>query len=196
MSFAKAPIFDITRLVDLRTPDQSSYCLLIAPSHDSGIADQLRDELEVQSGSALVLIDGSSLSFADLLEQVRQAESPVVLITGLDSWQNALFRSLDVNRSRLDSGAFVIFQLDLPGAARFFANAPNIRSWFGTRVFIVAPDPGSMSAEEVSSRLEQLRNHYKLTDEAVIEQAEKRSLPAKPHFVEWLVLLGRGDLVR
>ena len=35
-----------------------------------------------------------------------------------------------------------------------------------------------------------------LMDEEVIERATNGDLPAEPHFAEWLVLLGRSELVK
>jgi hypothetical protein len=52
-----------------------------------------------------------------------------------------------------------------------------------------------MTEEERQRRLADLAAHYKLDNEQVIRLAEARTLPPDPEFVEWLVLLGRGDLL-
>ena len=44
-------------------------------------------------------------------------------------------------------------------------------------------------------RLEALRSHYGLTDEQVLERAQAKTLDWEPQVAEWLVLLGRGDLI-
>lgn len=51
-----------------------------------------------------------------------------------------------------------------------------------------------MTEEEIAERLRQLREHYGLTDEDVLSQATQGTLSPEPEFVEWLILLGRGDL--
>lgn len=52
-----------------------------------------------------------------------------------------------------------------------------------------------MAADERAERLRQLCDFYGLNNDEIIEKARKRELPAEPEFVEWLALLGRGDLV-
>ncbi|MCP5118174.1 MAG: hypothetical protein GY953_45755 [bacterium] len=53
-----------------------------------------------------------------------------------------------------------------------------------------------MSGAEIEQRLAQLRNHYHLSDEDVVQRATDRSLSGEPEFAECLVLLGKGDLIR
>jgi len=73
--------------------------------------------------------------------------------------------------------------------------APNIRSFIGSSIFLAGPEPGIMTDKERESRLEELRQHYQLSDQEIVRRAEAKELPPEPHFVEWLVLVGRGDLV-
>lgn len=115
---------------------------------------------------------------------------------GFSGWSEGLFASLDVNRSGLENGSFLVFSLDLKTAGRFLDSAPNIRSYLGSNIFVSAPDPSSMTSEEVAERLAQLRTYYGLGDADVIERAANRDLPSEPHFIEWLILLGRSELVR
>jgi hypothetical protein len=53
-----------------------------------------------------------------------------------------------------------------------------------------------MNPAEIADRLDQLTTHYRLSDTQVIERAANGDLPADPEFVEWLILLGRSELVR
>ena len=50
-------------------------------------------------------------------------------------------------------------------------------------------------AATVLERLESLRQWSGMTDEEVITRAEQGTLPGDPPYAEWLVLLGRGDLL-
>jgi hypothetical protein len=52
-----------------------------------------------------------------------------------------------------------------------------------------------MTSTERQERLADLESHFQISGSEVIAQAEAGTLPPEPHFVEWLVLLGRGDLV-
>ena len=44
-------------------------------------------------------------------------------------------------------------------------------------------------------RIAELEGHFRMTSEQAIAQAVAGTQPADPLFVEWLVLLDRGDLV-
>ncbi len=73
--------------------------------------------------------------------------------------------------------------------------APNIRGFIGGSIFALGPDEGVMSEGERQRRLRELADHYRLRNEQVLQMAEAGTLPPQPEFVEWLVLLGRGDLL-
>ncbi|MBI1787334.1 MAG: hypothetical protein HYR60_07265 [Acidobacteria bacterium] len=196
MNIKTASVFEIARLIDLQPAGQPGFCILVASPNDGSLVSELRRELEVQAAVPLAVIDAKALSAVALVERLRVTEEPVVLISGLEGWNEKEFVSLDVNRSGLEKGAFVVFRIDLGTVARLLDRAPNLRSVMGTSILIAAPDPSSMSSGEISSRLQQLREHYRMSDQEVVEQAGLGSLPAEPHFVEWLVLLGRSELVR
>jgi hypothetical protein len=52
-----------------------------------------------------------------------------------------------------------------------------------------------MTAAERRQRISSLESHFQISSAEVIARAEAGRLPTEPHFVEWLVLLDRGDLV-
>jgi hypothetical protein len=52
-----------------------------------------------------------------------------------------------------------------------------------------------MTASERKQRITDLESHFHMMSSDVILRAQSGKLPAEPHFVEWLVLLDRGDLV-
>lgn len=195
MTTAAHPLFSIVRLIDLQTPGESGFALLVAPFGLADIPIELKAELEAQTDRQLAIIDAQEMTHAELISGVRGIKDQVVLLTGLGHWDTDQFRALDLNRSRLDTGSFLIFEFEPSDAARFLANAPNLRSWIARHVFTVAKDPSAMTDQEVEDRLLELRRNYDLSDEAVIEQAQRGTLPPEPQFAEWLILLRRGDLV-
>lgn len=85
--------------------------------------------------------------------------------------------------------------LSAAGVSDLCSHAPNLRSFIGGSIFIVGSKGGEMAADERAERLRQLCDFYGLNNDEIIEKARKRELPAEPEFVEWLALLGRGDLV-
>ena len=170
--------------------------MLVEASANSHLTPQLREELGVQIEGSLAVMDVKSQTAVGLVEQLRTWQDAVVLMHGFEVWNESLFASLDINRSRLETGSFLLFSVDFKTASRFLDNAPNIRSFLGANIFVVAPDPSVMSAEEIANRLAQLRSYYNLSDAEVIDRAANKDLSPEPHFVEWLVLLERSDLAR
>lgn len=114
---------------------------------------------------------------------------------GLDAWSLNSWLSLDINRDGMERQGALIFWLCPTAISELCQSAPNIRSFIGGSIFLLGPDEGIMTEEERQRRLEELARHYQLDNEQVIRMGEGRSLPPEPQFVEWLVLLGRGDLV-
>lgn len=196
MKFKSAPIFEVVRLIDLQPPGQTGFCMLVASSADPELIGELREELNLQIAGSLGVVDVKDLTAIGLVDQLRTRQDAAVLMYGFDAWGDDQFTSLDVNRSRLETGAFLVFRVDLKTAGRFLDRAPNIRSFLGPNIFVTAPDPSSMGPQEIADRLNQLRTHYGLTDAEVTERAAQGDLPPEPHFVEWLVLLGRSELAR
>ncbi len=188
-----ASTFDLVRLIDV---EPVAFCVLLVPREDRSVVEDLRQELSIQTGSALLAIEKDEGGLDNVLERVRTAAEPVVVISGLEKWSDHDFSALDINRSRLETGAFVIFAVDLETAARLLDRAPNLRSIIGANVFIWAPDAARMLPGEIDVRLQQLRDHYGKSDDEILSEASAGALSPEPQFVEWLILLGRGDLVR
>jgi hypothetical protein len=78
------------------------------------------------------------------------------------------------------------------GADRLTAHSPNLWSWFGAHCMEYDASEGRMNIDE---RLQSLRDHFKLSDIEVIDLARRGALPDDVAFTEWLILLGRGDLL-
>jgi hypothetical protein len=53
----------------------------------------------------------------------------------------------------------------------------------------------TLTSEERASNIAELEDYFQMTSEQAIEQAVAGTQPSDPLFVEWLVLLDRGDLV-
>jgi hypothetical protein len=196
MSFTEAPVFEIVRLIDLSAPGQGGFCVLITSPADRTLVSDLGQELEVQAGISLAVLDADGMTPDALLSQLRSPDAPVALVRGLDRWTDNDFASLDINRSRLETGTFLVFHLDPDTSARFLHMAPNLRSSIGASIFVAIPDTSNMSPQETAERLRELGEYYGMTDEQVIDRARDGTLPPDPAFAEWLVLLGKGDLVK
>lgn len=186
--------FDIVRRIELAL---GGWCVLLKPSTAAdALLRELVDEVAVQIEVSVRVIEAAELSVAALRGTLLGPAHDVVVITGLDQWSESAWRSLDVNRSALERTGTVILWLSGAGIAALCQHAPNIRSWIGASIFRVEPDRVSLNEEERQKQLTDLASHFRLTDAQVIAKAENGELPPAPEFVEWLILLGRGDLVR
>jgi hypothetical protein len=89
----------------------------------------------------------------------------------------------------------VILWLSSVGLTSLCEHAPNIRSFIGGSIVYLGMHGDVMTDSERQQRIADLESHFQITSADVILQAESGALPTEPHFVEWLVLLDRGDLV-
>jgi len=73
-------------------------------------------------------------------------------------------------------------------------SAPNLASWLGAEVFAYAGDGADVEATRVQ-RLAALWAWASRSDAEVVRAAEEGTLPRDREYAEWLVLLGRSDLL-
>ncbi len=129
----------------------------------------------------------------ELREAVQQQES-ILIVTGVDSFSEEDWRQIDANRSQYHRDGAIVLPLDEVAVGRIERMAPNLASWIGGNIWhLRSPIPlDSASAEQ---RLAELRAWSGRDDAEVIRLAEGGALPPDPPYAEWVVLLGRGDLL-
>jgi hypothetical protein len=192
--FTSQPFIEIARRLEMQGP-HTWVAILSSGGDPTAACDDLSTELEslLQMPARVVPLRGSS--FETLREELHQPEDDaVILFAGADLEANE-WSSLDTMRSALERTGPVVLWIAPDAVARLSEHAPNIRSFIGSSIFVAGREPGIMTESERESRLQELRQHYKLSDQEILRRAEAHELPSEPHFVEWLVLLGRGDLV-
>ncbi|MCS6954139.1 MAG: hypothetical protein RMK57_15430 [Bryobacterales bacterium] len=139
-----------------------------------------------------------SVAGREPLEIREVLESPpddIVVVYGFESFSQEDWQALDIHRDVLQREGPVVFWLSKKDANTLCRYAPNLRSLIGRSFFELGPEGGLMTEQERTKRLQVLAEHYGLTDQEVIRRAQAGELPRDPEFAEWLVLLGRGDLV-
>src|SRR5438128_278686 len=99
--------------IDLQPPGETGFCMLVGPPTEPRLIQELQDELAVQFDGSLSVIDVNGETVPGLVEQLRMRRDAVVLIYGFGGWNEHLFASLDVNRSRLETGSFLVFSVDV-----------------------------------------------------------------------------------
>jgi hypothetical protein len=124
-----------------------------------------------------------------------QASEEYILLWQFDSWQPEQWQQFDYARSRFSHDKGGIILLTPNSAAQFQTYAPNFASWIGSRVYDLQLGLEILTEAESQQRLAALHQFTGKTDAEVIRLAETGQLPTDPEYGEWLVLLGRGDLL-
>jgi hypothetical protein len=187
---------NIARRLEIRGPDSRSWIVLLPPV--SGGASALRGlvaDLSALLQREVRLFDLRNTTSEHIVEAFHQPKDDIAVLFANVSPEPELWSSLDLMRSALERKGPVIFWLPADCVAGLSEHAPNIRSFIGGSVYVVSGDGGLMTQEERDKRLGELTKRYGLTNEQIVQRAESKTLSSEPHFIEWLVLLGRGDLV-
>ena len=191
-----SPVLDIARRAELRAEGGYAWFALI-PSGQPGensIAD-VRDELEVALNATVRVVTAGTAPVHKLVSTITERSDDIVLICDLDGWGDNDWAAFDIQRSALERRGAMMFVLSAASLLRLSNIAPNIRSYIGGSIFQLASAGGILTNPERDSRIKDLESHYGISSQDVIEKAEQHALALDPNFVEWLVLLGRGDLV-
>lgn len=132
-----------------------------------------------------------------LFEAVHACPRGAMVVLGAAMFPDEDWRRLDANRTRLVRGDITVLILDEIGAGRLENLAPNLASWVGGRVWRIADDAAEpeLSRSEIDQRLATLEAWAGHSGGEVIRLAEAGQLPRDPEYAEWLILLGRGDLL-
>lgn len=184
----------IVRQAGLRA--DGGWIAIIMPTEPSAERiEALREEAEIQSVAVPAVIDVGDLEPFALGQLIQGRGDAALLLTGFDAWRPSRWRAADLNRNTwLRGGGVTWMVLGPKGASGLAANAPNLRSVLGS-FLVLGPDGDEMGPEEVARRLQDLREFYGKRDQDVVQGATEGTLEMSPHMVEWLILLGRGDLV-
>jgi hypothetical protein len=194
--FVTKSSYEVARRLEMRGKDSYSWLVLVKAT---GVSEtelqEFADELNAFLGKTARVIDITGLLVDDLCSSLQSpADDPVILI-GFDDRTQDFWSAADVNRSGLERSGPVIFWISSAGLSNLCSHAPNLRSFIGGSIFLIGPGGGEISDDDREAKLRELSAFYGLTNEQVIYKAERRELPPEPEFIEWLLLLRRGDLV-
>jgi len=160
-----------------------------AQAATSGLLDELRDLEDLPIESVAPRTPEA------LVESVQAASNRTVVLSELEGFADSDWQHVDLLRSRLAREGSTILILSSSAASRFAESAPNLSSWLGSTIWRADLDADILSPLETEQRLIALRESAGLGDDEVLARAERGELPGDPEFAEWLILLGRGDLV-
>jgi len=192
MAFREQPAFEIGRRIEIR--GGNTWIVILGPdTTNNSIAGFVADLSAALSRTVRVVTGAGPMD--GLLTVLESPADDLVLIADLDEVDAAAWSALDINRSGLAREGAVILWLSSYGFANLSRFAPNLRSFVGGSIFPLSPDGSALTPEERASRIAELEDHFQMTSEQAIAQAVAGTQPPDPLFVEWLVLLDRGDLV-
>lgn len=117
-----------------------------------------------------------------------------MLLVEAESFAEEDWRLLDRRRSDLSRTGVAVFLTTASAFDALMRVAPNLASWLGGLVFSREDEEERLRVRR-AQRLAALRVWSGKTDEEVIAAALEGTLPRDPEFAEWLVLMGRGDLL-
>lgn len=117
-------------------------------------------------------------------------DRPVVLL----ALAGAESLPLDTQRSLLTRDRSATLVMPITALAGLATRAPHFTSWIGSEVHVVEEDRFLADAAR-EARLSALRTHYRMSDDELVAQVLRKTAPDEPDVAEWLVLLGRDDLL-
>lgn len=177
-----------------RRPPGHWLAVVTSPGGERHAAEAIAADLEGLTQRAAVIIAGEAAA-RDLAERLRQAPSPVALVAGLGRMTEAAWRQLDFARTRLPESRTVLLVLDAATLSRLVRFAPHLASWLEASTWSLEESRDTLSEGERAVRLLALRARWGLSDADVLSLPDRHPLRSEPDLAEWLVLLGRGDLL-
>jgi len=179
------------RLVTVRGTAAYAAYLVDAGGANDAIAE-LADELRALD-AALAVACLAPRTGEQLVTELARTASELVLVDGT-ALGAAEWAVLDRRRSAISHPGVLVFVTTPDGFGQLMQAAPNLASWLGGLVFERVHDVAQL-AHVREQRLAALRSWAHRSDQEVVHAASHGQLPADPEYAEWLVLLGRGDLL-
>jgi hypothetical protein len=187
-------------------PDRNIWSVLVVNSDDTTeVLEELTDGIEmfIERSVESVNVEEKKDSFhtKDInnprdIDEIFNSNIDYFLLWDFDKWTNDQWQKLDYLRSRLDHAKRCgLLIMSEQATEKMIANAPNFSSWVDGKIFHLILGTEILTAEETELRLMALREWSRLSDTEVIEKAQNHQLPSEPEYCEWLLLLGRGDLI-
>jgi hypothetical protein len=175
-------------------PDANFWSVLvITPEQQQQALTEFEEAIPIFIDEAVKVI--AVTPDIEALIQAVQSSELYILVWQFDIWQQEQWQQFDYARSRFSHNKGGIILLTPHSAAQFQTYAPNFASWIGSRVYDLQLGLEILTEVESQQRLKALQQFTGKTNIEVIRLAEIGQLPTDPEYGEWLVLLGRGDLL-
>ncbi|WP_035798178.1 hypothetical protein [Crocosphaera chwakensis] len=169
--------------------------IVVSDSNIETIAKELKDLIEIFAECDIELISANE-DYQKMLKTITKTSADYIILFNFENWNKENWIKLDAFRSRFDQkkkGGLLI--LTSNSAKQLLSYSPNFSSWLGGRVYQLNIEEEFLNNEQLEKRLQALQIWSGLSNNEVIEVAEKKELPSDPEYGEWLVLLDREDLI-
>ncbi len=176
-------------------PDGNIWTVLVVETSDiDEVISELSETISIFAECKIKIISAQS-GASELIEQIVQSSENYLLLWTFEAWNCEDWHHLDACRSSLSKPRGGMLVLSSTSAEMMLNCAPNFCSWVGSRIYALAKDSELLTDPEREIRLSALREWSGFSDTDVIASAESHQLPLTPEYGEWLILLGRGDLI-
>jgi hypothetical protein len=173
----------------------TAYFAYLAPrAATARVLAELRDDLDAYAGDdePVTIAEISSSGAATLLDETQPPVADF-LILDVSTYQEKDWRTLDRRRSEFARAGVTVLVMTPDSFNVIMRVAPNLASWLAGNV--LCHDDHALAPGQREHSLAALREWSGKTDEEVLGEAQRGALPRDPEYAEWLLLLGRGDLL-
>ena len=194
MSDIQSP-FQIAQRIELRGSTEHSWAVVLSasPSQDAQFSS-LAIELEALTSSRVRMIVHPILEVADLRLELHSPSNDIAIVV-VGDWREKDWMVFDINRSALERSGTILLWMTADQLGNLADAAPNIRSFIGASIFLLGPDGSGMTEADRSRRISELETHYGMTSKQMLETAQDGQILPEPQAIEWLILLGHGELI-
>ncbi|MDJ0733047.1 MAG: hypothetical protein QNJ47_03010 [Nostocaceae cyanobacterium] len=176
-------------------PNGNIWSVLVTANSDNyEVVKELEETLAIFTECEIAIISANN-SVNIIVDNIQKSTEDYLIIWNFENWDNHNWREFDQMRSRLLKKFGVVLVLSQESVVKMVTNSPNIFSWIGSRVYAFAQGTELLTEEECKTRLLALQEWSGYSNAEVIELAQSQQLPSDPEYGEWLVLLGREDLI-
>jgi hypothetical protein len=186
------PQSEFVRRAIERTGGNSWLGLVVPDDRLADVVEQTAAGIALESELEVFRVDAPA--DAGALERATRRVGILVASLG-DAWPPGSWGRLDALRSLLQREHRAVLVLSESAARHVFREAPHFTRLLTGSVWDLAPEPDEMNAADRLARLASLEQWANLSTADMIARAEARTLPADPEYAEWLVLVGRSDLL-
>jgi hypothetical protein len=186
------PQSELVRRAIERTGGNSWLGLVVPDDRLASVVEQTAAGIASESEVDVFRVDAPR----DAESLARSGRRAGIMVASLaEAWPPGEWARLDVLRSRLSRDHRAVLVLSEAAARHVFREAPHFTRLFTGSVWDLAPDPDAMSDADRRERVASLEQWANLSTADMIARAEVKTLPPDPEYAEWLVLVGRSDLL-